>query len=118
MALKLINMAGEETTLADVLLKENIPDGTVGKFIVIHKGGEQRVCLFPSMREHARTVGYFWEPENMTFIAAGVWVKKYDDAMLEYNSFSCCDKYGYDRPKNPITAEKLLEELKNLLLSQ
>lgn len=111
MSLQLVNCFGEATTLADVLADaRNYP---AGKFVVVEKEGMRYVCLFNSNIVHVRMANYLGLLSGI-FVAAGRCTR----GMVWYDSESCSTRYGYDRPKDPAEAEKLLQELKTLLLAE
>jgi len=112
MALKLVGLDGEETTLKNVLADDkNYP---AGKFVVVEKDGTRYACLFSSNIMHFRVAGLMCGVLDGTFVAAG---KRCSDCVY-YDSSSCEEKYGSDHPGNPAEAKKLLEELEALLLSE
>lgn len=110
MTFKLVTLDGKETTLTDILTDDrNFP---AGKFVVVKKESEQYVCLFCSNILHSDAAKQLCARLSGTFVAAG----KREWAYTRYDSDSCTEEYGYDRPKDPEEARQLLEELKTLFL--
>ena len=112
MTLKLVTLDGKETTLSGILADgRNFP---VGKFVVVKKENEQYVCLFSSNILHSDAAKHLCVLLSGTFVAAG----KREWTYTRYDSSSCTEEYGYDRPKDPEEARQLLEELKTIFLQK
>lgn len=117
MSLKLITPEGKESTLSDRLGKvEGLKLG--GQFVVIESWDVRYACLFRecSWRKHANIVAHFSRIMCCTFIAAG-WYNRWNKLKphVQYESITCHNRYGYDRPEDSAEADKLLEELQTLL---
>ena len=111
-----INKRGENTALANLFSEEEILE-VDGKFIVVEKEGMQYVRLFFHLTMHSRIAEYLCEALGYTFIAAGKYTRM-PGKFVQYDSSTCCLKYGYDCPKDTKEANNLLGELQTLLLPE